>query len=64
MIWYRKAADTGDADSTKMIGVMYEFGRGVAKDPQQAAAWYQKAADLGDADAKKRLAQLRTTTAP
>ena len=30
------------------LGLMYEMGRGVPKDPAQAMQWHQKAAALGD----------------
>jgi TPR repeat protein len=33
------------------LGVLYEDGRGVAKDLAQAVAWYRQAAEKGDASA-------------
>lgn len=38
--------------------MMYENGRGVAKDEAEAAKWYRKAAEQGDESAKKALEQL------
>jgi formylglycine-generating enzyme required for sulfatase activity len=35
-----------------IVGVMYEGGRGVAKDDEQAVFWYRKAAEQGNADAQ------------
>jgi len=37
------------------LGGDYLVGRGVAKDPVQAAWWYRKAADQGDPDAENQL---------
>jgi TPR repeat protein len=34
------------------LGVLYQNGWGVAKDPDKAREWYEKAAAKGDADAK------------
>ena len=33
------------------IGLMYEVGKGVQNDPEQAYYWYRKAAEAGDARA-------------
>ena len=52
---FRQAADLGDADAIKNLGVCYEYGRGVGKDYKEAARLYRQAADLGDADAIKNL---------
>jgi TPR repeat protein len=37
------AAD-GNADAQKMLGIMYDYGQGVKKDPKKALDWYLKAA--------------------
>ncbi len=37
---------------------MYEQGRGVTRDDQQAAIWYRKAAEQGLAEAVSALAKL------
>ena len=37
---------------------MYEFGKGVAKDLEQAEFWFQKAADQGDEDGIEGLARV------
>ncbi len=54
-IWYRKAAEQGDASSQYYLGVMYENGKVVARDHEQAALWYRKAAEQGDATAQNML---------
>ena len=51
-------AEAGQADAQTIAGVLYEIGRGVAKDDAQAAKWYRKAADQGVAEAQFNLALL------
>ena len=53
--WYRKAAETGDADALYMTGWCEENHYGVSN---TALEWYKKAAQAGSdqaADAVKRL---------
>jgi TPR repeat protein len=52
---FRMAAAMAKAN----LGMMYENGRGVAKDEAQAVGWYRKAAEQGDDRAKKRLLDLQ-----
>jgi hypothetical protein len=40
-----KAAEAGDINAMRQVGMMYEFGVGIEKDLLKAMAWYQKAAD-------------------
>ena len=40
------------------IGVMYEYGYGVDKDPKRAVEYYQKAADMGNAAGQANLASM------
>jgi TPR repeat protein len=54
-VWYRKAADQGDAYAERNLGGMYANGRGIPQDDTQAAVWYRKAADQGDAAAQYNL---------
>jgi TPR repeat protein len=42
--WYRKAADTGDADAQFSVALMYEKGEGVPQDYAQAHLWYNLSA--------------------
>jgi hypothetical protein len=46
---YRQAAEQGHTLAAVMLGMAYESGAGVDKDPVQALAWYRRAADAGDA---------------
>ena len=41
-----------------MLGVMYQIGMGVRRDPEKAARWYLKAADQGYADAQVALGAM------
>lgn len=54
-MWYRKAAEQGDADAQHNIAVMYRNGDGVEKDIQQAVMWCRKAAEQGVAPAQYNL---------
>ena len=48
-------AQQDDAKAQYNLGVMYEEGRGVQQDYQQAAAWYEKAANQGYVQAQNNL---------
>jgi TPR repeat protein len=54
-VFYRKAAYAGSADAMYNLAVMYEEGRGAAKDETEAARLYRQAADAGDVDAMNNL---------
>ena len=43
-------AENGDPEAQKIMGIMYDYGHGVKKDPQQALQWYIKAAEQGNPD--------------
>jgi len=38
-------ADKGDPDAQFLLGMIYDAGKGVPRDPAKAATWYQKAAE-------------------
>ena len=46
--WTRQA-EQGNADAQFNLGFMYEYGKGVPQDYQQAAKWYKLAANQGHA---------------
>jgi TPR repeat protein len=46
------SAGRGDAAAQVRLGMAYEKGDGVAKDPVEAVRWYRMAADQGDGDAQ------------
>jgi TPR repeat protein len=52
LVWYRKAADRGNAGAQFNLGDMYYHGRGIAQDTAQAIVWYRKAAEQGIARAQ------------
>jgi TPR repeat protein len=56
---YERAAGLGSADAMYDLGVVYEEGRGVDRDSQQARDWYQKAADAGNENAKTKLKNVK-----
>ena len=56
--WYRRAAEQGLATAQYNLGGMYDLGRGVSQDGEQAAKWYIKAADRGHVKAQYRLAVM------
>ncbi len=41
--WFISAAEKGNADAQNALGILYEWGYGVEKDPQKAAYWYDQA---------------------
>ena len=47
-IWYRKAAEQGDAPAQWILGFMYQYGNGVSQNYGQAVKWYYKAAEQGN----------------
>ena len=52
LIWYRKGAEQGDANSQFQLGGLYHFGHGVPQDDAQGFAWIMKAAEQGHIDAE------------
>ena len=55
---WKSSAEQGNATAQNNLGVMYENGKGVLKDPKQAVKWYQKAADQGNATAQSNLGAM------
>ena len=54
-VW-RPLADDGMAEAQYNLGIMYDEGKGVARDIAAAMAWWNKAADQGMAAAQHNLA--------
>src|SRR5437667_8349285 len=48
----RPLAEQGNAEAQALVGIMYNRGRGVPFDPNQAMKWYKAAADQGNAQAE------------
>jgi len=52
---HKPAAETGQASSQFVLGVMYGLGLGVGQDYAEAVRWYRRAADAGLARAQCNL---------
>jgi len=59
-VWYRKAADQGNASAELNLGAAYYGGQGVPKDPKQALKYFQLSAQQGNGRAQFNLATLYT----
>jgi TPR repeat protein len=55
---FRPLVEQGDAKAQNGLGVLYEYGRGVAQDYREAARWYRLAAAQGHAKAQSNLGGL------
>ncbi|MSP50530.1 MAG: sel1 repeat family protein, partial [Alphaproteobacteria bacterium] len=53
VMWYRKAADQGEADAQTNLGINYANGQGVPQDYVQAHKWFNLAAAKGNINAVK-----------
>lgn len=51
----RRSAEDGDTQAQFNLGILYEKGRGVTKDPAQAIAWLRRAAEQGFDEAEYAL---------
>ena len=49
--WYRKAAEQGDVDAQRILGMMYDNGVGVVQDNKLAYVWSSVSAANGDVKA-------------
>ena len=55
----RKKAASGDPEAQYMLGYLYEMGKGICKDEEEAVIWYSKAAKQGNTAGKRSLDRLR-----
>lgn len=62
--YFKDAAALGRNEAMQALSVMYQSGRGVDKNPEQAAIWLSKAAAQGDAGAAKKRGDLLIETDP
>lgn len=67
--WYKKAsnglqrlAETGNGQAMYVLGVMYAYGRGVARDTEQARRWLTQAVERKIMAAQPVLASLDEDT--
>jgi TPR repeat protein len=54
--WYHRQAEAGDARAQFFLGIKYETGSDVRRDPKMAADWFERAAQQGLADAQFKFA--------
>ena len=59
-VYYKKAADLGNSNGVRMLGVCYEYGMGVAIDKTAALKYYKQAADQGNQKAQKNYDDLNS----
>ena len=55
---FEPLAESGHTESQHYLGVIYEEGRGVAKDVAASIKWYLKAAQQGNKEARTRLERI------
>ncbi len=58
---WRLLAEQGDAGAQVMLGVMYDYGRGVSQDYKEAVRWFRLAAEQGYAGAQYNLGFMYVT---
>jgi len=58
IVWYRKAADQGNASAQNNLAVMYRKGQGVPQSDKEAVKWYRKAAEQGNTKAQHNLDRM------
>lgn len=59
LMWFKKAAEQGDAKGQYQLGQMYTEGKaGLKESEKDASVWYEKSADQGYAPAQYYLAVL------
>ena len=51
-------AKAGDSEIQFNLGVMYNEGRGISQNLDEALYWFKRAAEKGDADAQAKLGML------
>lgn len=54
-VWYRRAAEQGNAMAQFNLGNLHARGQGVPQDDVQAVSWYRKSAEQGDGKARNAL---------
>ncbi len=62
--WYRESAAQGDPYAEASLGLLYQFGKGVAKDPIQALMWYEIAVARAPAADRDSIDDLRKDIIP
>ena len=58
VMWYRRAAEQGQAEAQFFLGACYGAGKGVPQDVEVAVKWIRKAAKQGNELAIKTLRDM------
>lgn len=58
LVYCTRAAAQGDTEAQKILGLMYNYGEGVARDYEKAAIYYSQAARKGELISQYNLATL------
>ncbi len=62
VLWFKKAAERGDANAECALGSIYSAGlQGVPLDYSEAVRWYRKAAEQGNASGQYNLGMMYST---
>jgi len=61
--WYKKAADQGDPFSEASLAILFNFGKGVARDYVQAYMWYVLAVEHSKGADKDSITEMRDNLA-
>ena len=61
--WYRKAAEQGDVDATRILGLAYYLGKWVPKDFVQSYFWFSLAASRASGDEYKQASEAKDQAA-
>ncbi len=64
VIWYREAAEHGNAAAQRHLGIMYGLGQGVPQDYVEAYKWYDVAAAQNDTSAIHNRDSISATMKP
>ncbi|MGI0035084.1 MAG: tetratricopeptide repeat protein [Nitrososphaera sp.] len=62
--YFRQAAERGHAGAQYNLAMMYDTGRGIARDYAEAFKWYRKAARQGHAGAQEALRSIAPAAGP
>jgi len=61
--WYRKAAEQGDVDATRILGLAYYLGKWVPQDFVQSYFWFSLAASRASGDEYQQASEAKERVA-
>ena len=53
-----RAAERGDSEAQRRMGLMYDTGKGVPQNYSEAMKWYSKSAEQGDSEAQRFIGEM------